>query len=293
MRARTQDQVVLVEPVHGEATAVTIKVAAGFGDRLVRLCRRGPRPRLLALDAAAPRARRALADRPRLGGDQPAGPGDAAVHDDRLQQGHQPRRPADPGRAGDRDGHAGRLRAAAARAARLHHRPYRRQARGRDRQRRVAPHPASALSLLRGDARCRRARTAAAGRPAAPVPDRPPAAAVRRSRLRRACSSPCCSALNPALALVTAAAMPVFAALSILGQRGQAAHQRAHAPGCQRQGHRSGRGRDTGAHRQVLALEPDMQRRYERHLRRAAPGPGCNPAGSATSPPASARRCSI
>ena len=37
VRARTQDQVVLVEPVHGGATAVTIKVAAGFGDRLVRL----------------------------------------------------------------------------------------------------------------------------------------------------------------------------------------------------------------------------------------------------------------
>ena len=87
-----------------------------------------PRARLLALDAAAPRARRAVADRPRLGGDQPAGLGHAAVHDDRLQQGHQPRRPADPGRAGDRHGDAGRVRAAAARAARLHHRPYRRAA---------------------------------------------------------------------------------------------------------------------------------------------------------------------
>ena len=37
VRARTHDQVVLVEPVHGGATACTIKVAAGFGDRLMRL----------------------------------------------------------------------------------------------------------------------------------------------------------------------------------------------------------------------------------------------------------------
>ena len=34
---------------------------------------------------------RAVADRPRVGGDQPAGAGNATVHDDRLQQGHQSR----------------------------------------------------------------------------------------------------------------------------------------------------------------------------------------------------------
>ena len=37
VRARTQDQVVLVDPIGGGATACTFKIAAGFGDRLVRL----------------------------------------------------------------------------------------------------------------------------------------------------------------------------------------------------------------------------------------------------------------
>ena len=147
-------------------------------------CRRqAARP--MALGPAAPGTRRALADRPGVGGDQPDGAGDAAVHDDRLQQGHQPRGATDPRRAGDRDGDAGRLRAAAARVARLHHGAYRRAPGGCDRQRRAAPHPASALPLLRGDPRCRRARAPAAGRPTAPVPHGPPAAADRRSGVRR------------------------------------------------------------------------------------------------------------
>src|SRR4051794_5131648 len=37
VRARTEDQVVLVDPVSGGATACTFRIAAGFGDRLVRL----------------------------------------------------------------------------------------------------------------------------------------------------------------------------------------------------------------------------------------------------------------
>ena len=114
------------------------------------------------------------------------------------------------------------LRAAAARAARLHHRPYRAPARGRDRQRR-----ACTISCSCPTASSRRRPSAvvlerrAPGRPAAPVPDRPPAAADRRSRLRRPVPGRAARPRADA-GLVTAAAMPVFALLSVLAQRGQA-----------------------------------------------------------------------
>ena len=59
-------------------------------------------------------------------------------------------------------------------------------------------------------------------------------------------------ALAPLLALVTAAAMPVFAALSVWCSAAGDPSARP-APGCRRQGHGPGRGRHAGAHRQVLA----------------------------------------
>ena len=91
-----------VDPLEGRASAFTPRQAAqlasdpALAPRLGRPA--GPGVRLLA---AAPRP---LADRPRLGGHQPAGAGHAHLHDDRLQQGHQARRAAHAGRAGHRHG---------------------------------------------------------------------------------------------------------------------------------------------------------------------------------------------
>ncbi len=45
VRERRQDELVLVDPVGGAATPCTIKVAAGFGDRIVRLIAAAPRAR--------------------------------------------------------------------------------------------------------------------------------------------------------------------------------------------------------------------------------------------------------
>ena len=77
-------------------------------------------------------------------------------------------------------------------------------------------------------------------------------------------------ALTPGLALVTAAAMPAFALLSIMAHRIQATHQRDH--------HRAAAAKAATLVEAVsqvltvkcLGLEPDMQRRYERHLLRSA-----------------------
>ncbi len=77
-------------------------------------------------------------------------------------------------------------------------------------------------------------------------------------------------ALTPGLALVTAAAMPAFAALSVLAHRIQASHQRAHL--------RAAAGKAMALNETViqvltvkcLGLEPEMKRRFEGHLLRSA-----------------------
>ena len=110
----------------------------------------------------------------------------------------------------------------------------------------------------------------APGRPAAPVPHRPPAAADRRPRLRRPVRGWCCWPSHRRWRLVTAAAMPVFAALSVLGQRSQSAHQRAHARAAGAKATALGEAVTQALTVKSLALEPDMKRRFERHLVRSA-----------------------
>ena len=77
-------------------------------------------------------------------------------------------------------------------------------------------------------------------------------------------------ALTPVLALVTAAAMPGFAALSVLVQRVQATHQRAHARAAGAKATALGEAVTQALTVKCLGLEPDMQRRFERHLLRSA-----------------------
>ena len=64
--------------------------------------------------------------------------------------------------------------------------------------------------------------------------------------------------------------MPAFAALSILGQRSQVAHQRAHARAAGAKATVLGEAVTQALTVKSLALEPDMQRRFERHLVRSA-----------------------
>ena len=74
----------------------------------------------------------------------------------------------------------------------------------------------------------------------------------------------------PALGIVTAAAMPLFALLSALTQRWQQAHQQASARAATAKASALGEAMSQVLTVKLLALEADMQRRFERHLFRSA-----------------------
>jgi ABC-type bacteriocin/lantibiotic exporter with double-glycine peptidase domain len=76
--------------------------------------------------------------------------------------------------------------------------------------------------------------------------------------------------LSPTLGLVTLAAMPVFALLSALAQRRQTALQRAHFRALSAKATALGEAVTQALTVKALALEPEMERRYERHLVRSA-----------------------
>ena len=99
-------------------------------------------------------------------------------------------------------------------------------------------------------------------------------------------------AVAPPLGLVTLAAMPVFALLSLGAQRRQEAHQRASFQAAGAKASALGEAVTQALTVKLLALEPDMKRRYEGHLLRSAwrglqSGRITHVAGSL------ARRCSI
>ena len=75
--------------------------------------------------------------------------------------------------------------------------------------------------------------------------------------------------LSPVLGLVTLAAMPVFGLLSFLAQRRQAALQRAQFRAASARSAALGEAVAQALTVKALALEPDMERRYERHLVRS------------------------
>ena len=185
--ARIGDHLVLQDLEAGRAAAHHVETVADLA------AARGPaqaaagagRPAPVAGYDHAPAEPGALGARPRLGRDQPARPGDADLPDDRLQQGDQPRRAADPGRAGARHDHPVRVRVAAALAARLYREPHRRPARRRARQRGDPPSGAPAAAHLRGGADRPDPRAHAPARPAAPVLHEPDAAAAGRPAVRR------------------------------------------------------------------------------------------------------------
>jgi ABC-type bacteriocin/lantibiotic exporter with double-glycine peptidase domain len=76
--------------------------------------------------------------------------------------------------------------------------------------------------------------------------------------------------LTPALALVTLAAMPAFALLSAVAQRRQTALQRAHFRAANAKAVALGETVAQALTVKSLALEADMERRFERHLLRSA-----------------------
>ncbi|HEX6012189.1 MAG TPA: peptidase domain-containing ABC transporter, partial [Geminicoccaceae bacterium] len=76
--------------------------------------------------------------------------------------------------------------------------------------------------------------------------------------------------LTPALAMVTLAAMPAFALLSALAQRRQTALQRAHFRAASAKAVALGETVAQALTVKSLALEADMERRFERHLLRSA-----------------------
>lgn len=76
--------------------------------------------------------------------------------------------------------------------------------------------------------------------------------------------------LSPALALVTAAVMPLFVLLSILVQRRQARQQRTHALATTAKATALGEIVAQTLTVKALALEPEMERRFEQHLVRGA-----------------------
>jgi ABC-type bacteriocin/lantibiotic exporter with double-glycine peptidase domain len=74
----------------------------------------------------------------------------------------------------------------------------------------------------------------------------------------------------PTLGLVTAAAMPAFALLSLATQRRQEVHHRATVQASAAKAASLGEAVAQAATVKLLALEGDMQRRFERHLLRGA-----------------------
>ena len=76
--------------------------------------------------------------------------------------------------------------------------------------------------------------------------------------------------ITPALGIVTAAAMPVFALLSTVAQRYQQAHQQASSRAAAAKASALGEAVSQVLTVKLLALEADMKRRFERHLFRSA-----------------------
>ncbi|MFL5336123.1 MAG: peptidase domain-containing ABC transporter, partial [Geminicoccaceae bacterium] len=76
--------------------------------------------------------------------------------------------------------------------------------------------------------------------------------------------------ITPTLGIVTAAAMPVFALLSIVAQRHQQAHQQASSRAATAKASALGEAVSQVLTVKLLALEADMKRRFERHLFRSA-----------------------
>ena len=99
--------------------------------------------------------------------------------------------------------------------------------------------------------------------------------------------------IAPALGVVTAAAMPIFALLSVVAQRYQQAHQQASFPRGHGQGLGSGRGHVAGADGEAAGARGGHEAALRAAICSAAPGPACSPGASPTSPPASGRPCSI
>ena len=228
----------------------------------------------------APPAPGAVGARPRLGRDQPHGAGDAVVPDDRLQQGDQPRRAADPRRAGARHDHAVRVRVGPAQPAQLHRQPHRRPSRCGARQRGRASPDAPAAARLREGADRADPRAHAPARQCAPVLHEPDAAAAGRSRLRRRVRR---RAVLPRHAPRAHRAGGDAAVLAALDARPAppAAAGRGGLPGGRRQGVQPRRGGEPGAHRQGARPRARDGAALQGEARRRAPGPATAPAISA------------